>query len=643
MRRAQLLLLCLSTLLTLAAGPGAIQVAGSNGGQGIEQPNPIVFQSWGGLKGTDWSTGATIQADANVVSHATWNGTAISDTKVTWTQNGTVPQVTTSPFYPTGFANAARNGAGPFTGVNFYNLPGTSALDFTGDFTVYIAFTETSLTGTKFAGDGTFNTSGIEFGDGGGSGPASVRQDTSGSNATATTANNIAMNGVNIMAAGVSGTTLHVSLNGGADATATTVARTAGSGFKLGGGSMPGVIYEFYATTTAYSAATAKQIEMAYLGETGTAGEQWSITQATQTTETLPTPGATTCATPGGCIFFWPTGTVRVSNEGATIEGQVSNLIQRSSDLANAAWTATLVTATDNVTDIFGRANQATTLADTLAGGKVESTTTSAAAAKYTASVWAKTSSGTQSWDLRIRDTTGQSDLVACNGKSATTTWTRFSCSSGTATAGHAIAIDIYPGGSGGSGTIIASDAQLESGPTASGTFMSSYIETTSAAVTRNADQDSLTEALTWGVTTLTLQDYSISMKAAVENDDASLLADSTGILGSNQNYVPLLRTSTGAGAAGAFFSDSPATGITCGGTIANPRAVNTYTAKRQIGKGYCATGSGFGTGVTLGAQPSEPTSFQLGFDNANGAAFSGYISNLCFARDAFSCVPASP
>lgn len=85
-------------------------------------------------------TGPLIADDASTVAHVMWNGTALVDTfGNSWTQNGTVPQVSKSGKTPAG--------AGPFSDANYYSLgTGNDVLDFAGDFSVAVVWTATGLT-----------------------------------------------------------------------------------------------------------------------------------------------------------------------------------------------------------------------------------------------------------------------------------------------------------------------------------------------------------------------------------------------------------------------------------------------------------------------------------------------------------------
>ncbi|HSX36540.1 MAG TPA: hypothetical protein VLG13_00225, partial [Patescibacteria group bacterium] len=141
--------------------------------------------------------------------------------------------------------------------------------------------------------------------------------------------------------------------------------------------------------------------------------------------------------------------------------GLFGNLLTFSEQFDNAAWTMTNVTAptADTVVAPDGQTT-AESLADSASGGSVSQTSgTAPTNANYTFSLWLKTASGTQNTDLRIDGaTSGTGTKVTVP---VTTTWQRFSVTQNTNGFTGNIKVDIFPGGTGGSGTVSAWGAQL--------------------------------------------------------------------------------------------------------------------------------------------------------------------------------------
>ena len=619
MRKALFVLLCL--LLPVLAQGDRSQPAGT---AGSGMPSPVVFSAYGGRSGTDFSTGATIQEDANVVSHVTWNGSALVDPYNTWTTNGSISQVTTGPFYPTGFANAARAGAS-FSDVNYYSTAATS-LDFSGDFMLCAAVVTGSDVTTEqviFSDDNATETQGYDLEIVSGSARAFFH------GTSPLSANAVSVNGPNIACMGRSGTTAHVSANGGADATGTVtdivtvnapkIGRWASAGFPfLGKASV-----EIYATSTTYSAALAKQIELTYLAQTGTFGEPLTVTRATTAAEMLPDGSATTCATTP-CMFWWPNNVVRMSKLGAHVEGAATNLNIHSQAFGNASYANTSVTETNNTAAGVDGTVDADTLQSTAPGGNLLGNTWTATAQKYTASVWAWTSSGTQGFALGIRDTTASSETT-CN-FTANTTRTRYQCPLGAnATNGDALAWKIYPGGVAQVGTIIAWQGQAEAGA-----FATSDILTVASAVTRNADLAQIPNVSNpmWTTTA----DYSLSMVATATA--ASSGGDNTLLFSDGSNFAPLFRVASGTTLN--LLSDSvPHTATQSGITITTSTR---YSGKlSSLTASACVNGT-CGTGVAITTQATEPTLLDLGSDKVAGQEWNGWIANICLARSAQGC-----
>jgi hypothetical protein len=189
-----------------------------------------------------------------------------------------------------------------------------------------------------------------------------------------------------------------------------------------------------------------------------------SFTRATTATYVHPTTGLITSAA---------SGQLRIEANGALVEGQRTNLALQSEALGNATnWTATNVTVDNNTVQAPTGDNTAETLTATDATGSVLSSITGTVAS-YTFSAYLKRKTGTGNVSVSADNTTGTVCTINAS------TWT---CCSDTATLSVAAYFPgIHIATSGDAVYAFGGDAEL-------GTFASSYIKTTTAAVTRNAD-----------------------------------------------------------------------------------------------------------------------------------------------------------
>lgn len=185
-------------------------------------------------------------------------------------------------------------------------------------------------------------------------------------------------------------------------------------------------------------------------------------------------------------------GIPRVGPLGLLVESAATNLLLQSQSLDNAAWTATAATVTADALIAPNGTLTAETVAWTGSGNGVQSTGVTAAASKYTASIWVnKVSGAAHGLTLAIVDVTASVDLATVTVNTSTlSAWTRISCTlPSNATAGNTIAVALR----GLSGrTDAAWGAQLETG-----TAPSSYFPTTTAAAPRGADNGNVANPLT--------------------------------------------------------------------------------------------------------------------------------------------------
>jgi hypothetical protein len=441
--------------------------------------------------------------------------------------------------------------------------------------------------------------------------------------------------GPNIICGGMSGTTLLAMVNGGTllqQASANYSANTTQPAYigRIGnqGGTANGTDYdvEVYSTTTTPTSTLMKQIELAYLGETGTFGEPLTVTRATTASDMLPAGSATTCATVP-CMYWWPTGVARVDSLGLHVEGAATNLVTHSQAFGNASFTNTNVTETNNTAAGVDGTVDADTLQSTVNGGNLLSNTWTASASIYTAAIWAWTASGTQAITLAVRDTTASTE-TDCN-FTANTTRTRYTCSLPSATTPNdALAWKFYPGGTAGTGTVFAWQAQGELG-----TFATSDILTTTAAVTRNADLVStpITSAPVWSEQVGSLFLRTTTAFGVTDPSAAGIVfaAQTSGGVRAID-----LRTAGGSwqllGNGG--FSSNPVQAIAVGSQSIRGTWSFGGEARACISVNGAAT-----TCQATTSQSHSPTQWNFGNEN-NANPYVGWISNICIAESVQGC-----
>lgn len=169
--------------------------------------------------------------------------------------------------------------------------------------------------------------------------------------------------------------------------------------------------------------------------------------------------------------------------------GKYENHLVRSEAFDNASWTKTSVTAptADTQTAPDGSAT-AESLATSGSGGDVcQFTSTAPSSDTFTFSVWARSTSGTQNFDLRID--AGATSCATANSTTgtavthtATASWQRFSVTQTFSGASNFVKARIFPGGTGGTGTIYAWGAQLDKA-----SVPSTYAKTTTATLTNDS------------------------------------------------------------------------------------------------------------------------------------------------------------
>jgi hypothetical protein len=325
---------CLAEVADLGTTPIRLTVTGT--GVAVTAINLNARPALSGdSSGTTLFTGAQIEAGSSAsplipsLGTATATDRALVDTKGnSWTQNGTVPQVTANPFTTT------RYGAGPFSTSNYYSLgAGADVLDFAGDFTVCAvlggsgggyainAQSSSANTGHGAAWNGSTNYVAY-FGN-----TSSLVGISSSSGAAAA--------GPNVACYGRSGTTGYSKINLGATgsgsttgyAPATTQATWIGVRKEDGFGAYASTIYEVYATTSPWSEATVTAIQQKVLGHF----DGSSALAVTRTTN------ATYVGVDGQTVWTAAPGVARITGDGLLVEPARQNVVLNSTTHPKAA------------------------------------------------------------------------------------------------------------------------------------------------------------------------------------------------------------------------------------------------------------------------------------------------------------------
>lgn len=205
-----------------------------------------------------WKTGPLISEDANCVSHVYWrNGTLVDSKSVSWTMNGTVPQIAGHGKIPPG--------TGPFTFTQCYSTTATAdAWDLVGDLLVaaVVYFPGSLAANSVIACSGSAFLNGgwrLSFRNGDPSFLDFYTMD-GGGNPVSASANNIPATGIHVLCGGRSGTNMMakadlmtIGTQAGANAAQDTT-RSSYIGVAQNGtlqlNTAGALIYEIYVSTT---------------------------------------------------------------------------------------------------------------------------------------------------------------------------------------------------------------------------------------------------------------------------------------------------------------------------------------------------------------------------------------------------------
>ena len=297
----------------------------------------------------------------------------------------------------------------------------------------------------------------------------------------------------------------------------------------------------------------------------------------------------------------------RTTNLGITVEEARTNSALWSRDLTNAAWTKTNITAALNATGIFNDANTASTLTATAGNGTVLQSVTLATGNSY--SVFVKRLTGSGEIDITGNGGTGWTN-IASSINSATFTRvsivnqavTNPSIGFRIVTNGDAIIVDVH-------------DLEL-------GSFVTTPIVTTNAAVQRNAD------AVTMTLPPVFQKAYGLVSCGTPEapsaygtNQRITTISD-----GSGANFLAAYK---GSGGATVFIQNNSGGTATTFGSATWAQSTlgkvsGSTTAGAQVG---AFNGSANGTGA--GSLPVGVNTVGFGNNTVGGAIWNGTISRI--------------
>ena len=237
--------------------------------------SPRKLRRNGALLAAAWKSGPLITEDGGCVAHAYFRNGALVDSKGnSWSKVG-------SPAFNGGLGRIPP-GTGPLSGTAYHTS--FAGMNFAGDFTVALVGMETSLTGSFGLGVSTGNGAVGHVG-------AIVQSSGAGTGlfypgASIVTAPGVSAGAPFVLVYGRNGAGFYARISGGTSNRSLVGSHTAGANAtvlgQLAGNTWPGVIYEVYATSTAYTDALAASI----IGQVGTKiGRSLSFTpNVTQTT-----------------------------------------------------------------------------------------------------------------------------------------------------------------------------------------------------------------------------------------------------------------------------------------------------------------------------------------------------------------------
>jgi len=207
--------------------------------------------------------------------------------------------------------------------------------------------------------------------------------------------------------------------------------------------------------------------------------------------------GSRTCQTSSSAFITLSANQPCVVGGAVLIEDDTTNYAIYSDALDDSSWSASNVDVAPNTGTGPDGAIDAELLSSTSDGGYLElATDFTMTGTLATASAWVRANDVTLS-DAKIvlRDTTAGSDLCTTT-QSVGTDWTRISCSSSSATSGHAYRIRLYPSAAG------QADAYFTAVQAEPNSVATSYVPTGGTSTTRTGDLISFTTPSNWPTST---------------------------------------------------------------------------------------------------------------------------------------------
>lgn len=355
-----------------------------------------------------------------------------------------------------------------------------------------------------------------------------------------------------------------------------------------------------------------------------------------------------TCTKSDGSISTLITDVPRVQSTGLLSERAATNLLLRSQEFDNAAWTAgnaaggTAPTVTANSATV---APDGTATADRVQFSATPSAgdasyvaqAITAAAAVHSVSCYLRATTGTATTNLTFYRS-GVSVFTAT--PSLTTAWTRVTLENKTATA-TAWTVEIGSdrrAANGNHSTTAAADVLIWGCQAEAGQFVSSYIATVGSTVTRALDTASIANPIP---STATQWCASVTINGATWPSVAGSFILTAGSYAGNNTWSMRLEDGTGK----PIFSTFDNAGGNRYVVALNPLATGRHRLRACDNAGVLsltadgavvANPAGAGTGVMT----TQAATIRLGNYNGNTAALNTGLSDVCITKDLQGCNP---